>query len=396
MRVLMVPDWRRDNPYQQLLADALKSEGADVVFPSGYHRVLPLWRSVRSARPPVQVLHLHWHEAYIRSLSLLGQCFYGLKLLLDVLMVRASGCMVVWTLHNEVPHDTQRPGFFRTLQRALSMLVDAVIVHSQTALDVLRPQLGPRASDAVVIRHAHYRDVYGPLVPKHEARRVLDLPLRERILLYFGLIYPYKGVEDLIRAWRELGVHRRSAQLLIVGSPESASYGERITSQASDLPNLILRLQFVPAEQVNLYLSAADCMVLPFRKILTSGSLTLASSYSVPVVVPDFAQVREAIAPHQGRFFTPKDPSDLCRVLRAEIAASPQERLEGGVNRRWDWASVAKKTADIYGSVAPQARQKLAGQGIDGTIGREPIERISAEIDPDAGEVLADGRFRQH
>jgi beta-1,4-mannosyltransferase len=396
MRVMMVPDWRRDNPYQQLLADALKSEGVDVVFPTGYRRILPVWRSVRSAQPPVQVLHMHWHEAYIRSVSLSGQCFYGLKLLLDVLIVKASGCRLVWTLHNEVPHDAKRPGFFRALQRTLSRLVDAVIVHSQTALDVLRPQLGPRAGDSVVIPHAHYRDVYGPLVSKQEARRALNLPSRERLLLYFGLIYPYKGVEDLLQAWRQLGVERGSAQLLIVGSPESTSYGERIVSQASDLPNLILRLQFVPAEQVNLYLSAADCMVLPFRKILTSGSLTLASSYSVPVVVPDFAAVREEIAPDEGRFFTPKDVPDLCRAILAEIAAPPRERLEGRVHRHGDWASAAKKTADIYGSVAPQARRKPAGQGIDGTTGREPIVRRSAEIDPDAGEVLADGRFRQH
>ncbi len=67
--MLMMPDYRPDNPYQELLAHGLKAEGCRVAFPRGYRRVLPLCRAVRDEKG-VDILHLHWTSPYLKGCGL--------------------------------------------------------------------------------------------------------------------------------------------------------------------------------------------------------------------------------------------------------------------------------------------------------------------------------------
>ncbi|MEQ1948431.1 MAG: glycosyltransferase [Bryobacteraceae bacterium] len=350
MRVFMIPDWRAGNPYQQLMADSLKPKGVDVVFPNGYRRGLPVWRSLRNAGSKIDVVHLHWHEAYIRSNSWAGQWMYGIKLMIDLLLVKASGTRIVWTLHNEVPHDAPRPNFFRRLQRALSWLADSIIVHNRSAWEEIAKHLRTRNS-ADIIPHPHYRDVYGDAIPKSEARRRLGLPEQGFEFLFFGVIWPYKGVEDLLEAWRRVSPPAH-VRLLIVGRPESGEYGHRIKQLANGLGGVQLIFEFVADSTVRDYVCSADCMVLPFRKIMTSGSLTLALSYGVRLIVPDVPFVREEVASDECELFQSRDVDSLAQALRQAIRkANDGSDDSRPAMRATSWADFAGQTAHVYSRV---------------------------------------------
>jgi hypothetical protein len=102
----MAPDFRADNPYQRLLADALGSLGVSTEFPRGYRRGLPLTRGAGSWP---EILHLHWLTAYLRARSGVWRAGYAAKLLLDLQLLRLRGVRLVWTVHNLVEHEERRP-----------------------------------------------------------------------------------------------------------------------------------------------------------------------------------------------------------------------------------------------------------------------------------------------
>lgn len=345
MRVLMAPDWRQKNPYLELLAAGLRHHGVTVLFPPGYRRGLPLWRTVRSM-PGLDILHLHWQEAYAHSRRRLGLLFDGLRLWLDLRLVKASGCRIVWTLHNELPHDTPFPAVERWIQRLVAQAAEAVIVHSEAALPVLRAVAPQAVPKVCVIPHGGYQGYYGPAVPQGEARRRLGLPERGRLFLYFGRLCPYKGVDLLLDAWQMTEADGRDIQLVIVGEPESPDYGHRIASLAQGLSRITLCTEFVPDEDVRFYFSAADFAVFPFRRILTSGSLTLAKSYRVPVIVPDCPAIRMEIPEEVGYFFTPGDAASLSAALRRAADNPPGRAVTKEPLPSWE--EMAGATAAVY------------------------------------------------
>jgi glycosyltransferase involved in cell wall biosynthesis len=313
-----------------------------------------------------------------------------LKLIFEILAIKAIGYKFVWTLHNEVPHDIKYPALFRRLQGCLARLADFIVVHSQAGLDQLRPQLGASAGNVEIIPHGDYQALYGPRMARNDARRLLGLSPEKKVLLYFGLICPYKGVDDLLLAWRQIGSVTNAAQLLIVGRFELDSYAAQISSQIKELQNVILRAEFVPIEAVSSYFSAADCVVLPFRKILTSGSLSLALSYSLPVIVPDLSTVRAEVASQDGWFFRPGDTAALGSAIREAILAPLQASYAPRHGRLWDWDEVAAATHKVYEAAVKQssvASTAVHEAGTDGTTDPELKEGISAKSGPDAGVV---------
>lgn len=293
MRVAILPDWRGENPYQRLLAEALSPLGVQAVFPAGYRRGLPISRTLlRGERP--DVLHLHWPSAYLRSHNPLLRSLYCLRTLLDLALVRRAGIPLVWTVHNIVSHDTSTPRVERWFSTRLAAMASRLIVHSESARQEVMARLHAPAEKIAVIRHGTFRAVYGPAPPREEARARLGLPQDVPVVLFFGLIRPYKGVPDLLRAWRYLDNTRGKALLLIKGNAPDPAHAAEIMGLAKGLEDVTLDLRHIPDAEVPLLMAAATVMVLPFRQSLTSGTVRLAQDYGLTVVAPRVSGTDEA------------------------------------------------------------------------------------------------------
>ena len=349
MRVLMMPDYRAGNPYQQLLADALGSHQVQVLFPAGYRRVLPLWRACRDASG-IDVLHLHWIDPYLRGHSMAIQGLYCLRLLADVALVRASGVRVVWTIHNAASHDSRFPKLERWVQRRLAKQVDRVIVHAQSNLRELREALPLPDRKVSVIPHGHYRKAYGPAMERKAARRELGLPETGRIYLYFGYLRPYKGVEGLVSEWAKSGRGEAGDTLLIAGHAADENYLAQISAASKAAGAVKIIPGFVASEKVPVFFGAADIVVLPFRKILTSGSLMLAMSYGKPIIAPRAGAVAEMLGDADDLLYDPEDPHGLKRCLHKSTSlplAALSEKVEAACGLP-GWEGLAEMTAAAY------------------------------------------------
>ncbi|MFC7566999.1 glycosyltransferase [Actinomadura namibiensis] len=283
MRILVIP--RDANPYQELLYGELRRRGAVVRYageltPSHTLNLLLLpWELLRHRITGGRLVHLHWVFAFALPggprTRRLAQTWFALVLFLS----RALRLRLVWTAHNVLPHS---PVFADDVAARLLLVrrSDLVIAHSPSALDGLAA-IGAGPARAVVVPHGPYP---APPVPPPRARGRF---------LFLGAVAEYKGVEDLLAAFARLPGDV-TASLVVAGSCADPALAARLREAAAAAGGRVtLRLERIPdAELADLY-AAADVVVLPFRRITTSGSALLALSHGRPLLVPDLPELAE-------------------------------------------------------------------------------------------------------
>lgn len=350
MRVLMMPDYRTGNPYQQLLADAIEKAGVEVSFARGYRRGLPIFRAVREQHPPIDVLHLHWLEPYINKPNPFFEWVYTLKCLFDILLTRLSGTRLVWTIHNQIEHDSVFPWLERWLRHVLMKLADCVIVHNQSTVEYLAQEYTLDSRKLAVIPHGHYRTTYSPAIDPVEARKQLALPLGGRLYLHLGALRPYKGIEHLLEVWQENQNSLSDASLLIAGCCYDPSYLQKLQALAAQTNRVIFHPAFIEDEQIHLYFSAADFVVLPYTRILTSGSVILAMSFNKPVIAPRLGAIPEVLGAADSLLYDPADAQGLSRSIQKSQDCQLEEfkTLTVQACDRLDWDAIGQKTVGCF------------------------------------------------
>ena len=348
LQVLMMPDYRQDNPYQSLLAKALESEHVKVFFPQGYRRVLPLFRAVKDN--PCNILHLHWLTPYIKGDTWLNKLIYSSKFLLDIFLVSCLGIKIVWTVHNQIAHNSQFPSLDLWLRKTLAKLVDKIIVHNSSTIEFLEQDWKFGLSKIQVIPHGHYRDAYHAAIEQTEARNQLNLPLTGRIYLNLGMLRPYKGIENLLEIWNDNRDLFPGTTLLIAGKPLDESYGLKLAQLAESIPDVILHSDFIESDRLHLFYSAADVVILPFTNILTSGSLILAMSYGKPVIAPKRGGISETVGEANSLLYDPNEVDGLLRALEKSTRLNLEQLSQQVIQQCdcLDWNKIALQTRQVY------------------------------------------------
>ena len=135
----------------------------------------------------------------------------------------------------------------------------------------------------------------GPLLDKYESRNLLDIK-NEFTILFFGLIRNYKGLDVLLRAANELKNQNIQFRLLIVGECyENENKYNRLISDFKLKMHIQWINEYVPDRDINLYFSASDLVVLPYKKASQSGVIPIAYNYNKIVLVSDINGLNEFV-----------------------------------------------------------------------------------------------------
>lgn len=187
---------------------------------------------------------------------------------------------VVCIADNVNPHE-KRPGD-KAFTNYFIKPIDAFVTMSEKVLRDLK-EITPKPSKQIV--HPLY-DNFGEAVSKQEARHHLDLPVEDKIILFFGFIRKYKGLDLLLQAMALPEMKHSNIKLLIAGEfyEDRKSYDELIEHQQLS-SQLILRTDFIPDSEVRYYLSAADFVIQPYRNATQSGVTPLAYHFEKPMLV---------------------------------------------------------------------------------------------------------------
>jgi len=349
MNVLFLPDGSFGNPYQRELANALKRQGVDVTLSNGIGH-LPILGAIRAYGKP-DVLHLHWTHGFLVASSRVKTFIKAFRFLTELLIVKFLRIKIVWTVHNLVEHERRHPRLELLFNRILVHLYDQLIVHCLFAQEAVIQtyRLPDRLKAKVnVVPHGHYVDSYENQLSQEEARARLGLGEEKIVFLYFGQIRYYKGVFQLIDAFRKL--ESPQARLLIVGRPANEAIKTQVVEHAQSDSRILTFLRFVPDKEVQLYMNAADVVVLPYQDILTSGSALLAMSFGKAVIIPNIGCVAEALDSQAAFFYDPNEEEGLLKAmqqaLKADLAAMGQHNIDRA--KRFNWDKIAQKTVEVY------------------------------------------------
>ena len=160
---------------------------------------------------------------------------------------------------------------------------DAFITMSEKVMSDLR--LFQKTKPVQLVSHPLY-DNFGNIILKQDARKHLGLPENENIVLFFGFIRKYKGLDLLLEAMADERIKKSGIKLLVAGEyyEDAKQYKEQI-EKLGIKDQLILKTDFIPDSEVKYYLCAADAVIQPYRNATQSGVTPLAYHFEKPMVV---------------------------------------------------------------------------------------------------------------
>ena len=362
LRVLHIPDYRSANPYQTALLAEFEDANIEV-FATNPEGAFPLIQSYVANGNP-DIIHLHWiHRLFIsnRGYGPVVTGILGIRLIAELLLLRFAGVSIVWTVHNLYDHERIAPRIERLIRCGCARIVHRLIVHCPEAASETRRayRLGYlNQTEIAIIPHGNYDDFYPQTGTKVEARDALNIHHDSQVLLYFGLIRPYKNVDGLLETFRTLDV---DATLLVVGNPWTPEIRTEIEQLAASDDRVRVQLAFIPTNDVSTYFQAADAIVLPFSGVLTSGSAILAMTFGRALIAPRTGCIPSLIGNnHGGISYDPQNADGLDAAITKACESSNQLHQMGTRNRRvadtLAWESIGRQTATVYTEVRNERR----------------------------------------
>lgn len=227
--------------------------------------------------------------------------------------------------------------YARVMGRLIRSMADRYVVHSMHDRKLIASHYHIPEEQISVIPHGLY-DQY-PVLGREDVRASLSLD-DGFVFLFFGLIRPYKGVQYLIQAFEQLpDVIKSQAHLLIVGEAWEDSDSVHHATTSSDAVRIHLVNRYVSDDEVPVFFSAADALVLPYTRASQSGVAHIGISYGLAVVSSQVGGLAESLAGYAGTTFVhPGDVHELSQALETVYHAGHVRYPVPGELR---WESVA-------------------------------------------------------
>jgi glycosyltransferase involved in cell wall biosynthesis len=297
--------------------------GMDYNNPLTWYRA---WRFLKRERPDVIILQ--WWTSSVAHMHLIIS-------LINAISTKAK---VVIEFHEVVDplEESILPIriYSRIMGRFLVRRASLYVTHSESDRKLVASKYRIPDGQVIVIPHGLY-DQYEAM-PAGEARKKLGLD-SEYVILTFGLIRPYKGIPNLIKAFGDLpeDVANRS-RLLIAG--EIWEDREAVTQAIGDCryrDRITLIDSYIPDEAIPLYFNAADVVALPYLRASQSGVAHIAMAFGKPIVVSKVGGLEESMADYAGTYFVPPGDAGAIRDALLSVYASRPSGFEPP-QRGWD------------------------------------------------------------
>ena len=340
--VAFFPNWR-DNPYLDLLEQSLRSHNVTV------HKITgrgPYRNWLDNNRSSLDILHFHWLSYLWEDAALKEAILKCFRFALVLRHAKKLDFKLVWTLHDIHPPIPRFEFIERWLRKSMLHYADAVITHCLFEQTVLVNEFGYKGR-VYTCPHGNYIGFYQDDLERDEARRILSINPQGKVLVHIGMLKTYKGIVSLIDAFRK--IDRKDYMLLIAGDGD-AEFVESLFNQAKGDKRIRIKVGWIDNDQIQLYLRAADAAVFPFQRITTSGSVMLALSFGLPVIVPSLGCLPEMVTQECGIFYDQRIEDSLFHAMlkigNIELDTMAANALE--IARSCSWENSAKSVRLAY------------------------------------------------
>jgi glycosyltransferase involved in cell wall biosynthesis len=258
---------------------------------------------------------------------------------------------IVFTVHNVLPHD--KSSLYETLSRLLFRFGSHFIVHTTTGRRQMIEHYQIPPERISVIPHGTLDFHVNHHADRQELRKKMGIDSQEKIILLFGAIRPYKGIDVAIKALPEIIAQIPEARLLIAGKLwEDWQPYERLISQLQLQEHVILHLEYIPSDQVHTFFEVADLTIFPYCQFDSqSGAGATAISFQKPMIVSRVGGLPELV--QDTRFVI--EPED-CKALAQAVSIclddpallEQMSRQTQAVSQQLSWSDIAEKTRMVY------------------------------------------------
>lgn len=387
MRVLILDMLCMTPYYDRYLCNALQTRNPDIYLGSISFHLQPGYFEAHGVRRQPGMLnivsHLSIRSFHVRQALKLSEYLLNLFLLTvrfifvrpDIIHVqwtplvtrlpielwflgffKKRGVKLVYTVHNILPHDSGDRYLVRF--RAIYNMMDFLVCHTrQTQQQLIDTFAVPPAKTAIIPHGPLFHDA--PTVPRQEARARLAVGEEQPLVLFFGLIRPYKGVEFLLEAWQAITANCPHAMLLIAGSGD-LSYLDTIRHKVEELgltDSVRLDFRYIPEEELPVFFQAADILVYPYRDVTQSGALLAGLSFGKPIVATNIGGFCEILDHGTTALLIDYGNCEQLATSLTELINGPEVRARMSksvyeeMRNNYSWESIAGKTIACYHSV---------------------------------------------
>jgi glycosyltransferase involved in cell wall biosynthesis len=274
---------------------------------------------------------------------------------------------LVFTAHNV--NSGERDGDDSVLNRLsltfLYKIVDRVVVHTPKMKEQLVREFGINEQRITVMPFGVNNTLPTSKVTKIESRERLGLDNKEKVILFFGNIAPYKGLDIVVKALPELRKKGTMPKLLIAGQLKDSkgkSYWEdveKVIEEHTLNGQIIRRVQYIPDMDVEFYFKAADVLILPYRHVFQSGVLFLAYSFGLPVIAADVGSLKHDILEGSTGFVCKaENPEDLAEKIAMYFDSelyrnsdANRDKIARYANETYSWEKGGDLTYSLYASL---------------------------------------------
>ena len=331
------------------------------VFPSidretGFYCYLR--RAIKLLEYPLNMIEALWIARRERSDVIHFQSVNETEILMIIPLV-LMGFRVVFTVHNVMPRHGQLKFYHAVIYRTMYRLCNKIVIHTDSGKREIVRLFGIKPSKICVIPHGDYKFFLRERnLGKDEAKTLLGIPSRCKTILFFGAIRPNKGLDSMLFALSHIKREFPEIKLMVIGEPcEDYKKYRKIIEKKGIQDQVFEKLEYIGNQEVALYFSAADVVVLPYYEVTQSGVLHIAYAFGKPVVATSIGGFKEAVDSGKNGYLVP--PKDI-KALAAKITEilSDKGRMESMgaysrflCNEKYSWDSIATRTLVLYSSL---------------------------------------------
>ena len=312
-----------------------------------------LWR-----RP--DVIHFQWLASRDEDLYFIG-------------WLKRFGFPIVYTAHDLLPHDADTPAA-RSFFQKIYTVADRLVVHAENIRHEMIELFHINPHKIWVVPHGS--NILFSTPSKEAARARLDIASDKKVILFFGLIKRYKGLEYLLEVFEQIRAQLEGAVLLIAGriaddDKVMYAYYRNLLSRFAEDQSVKCMTEYIPLEQAGDFFSAADVVVLPHVRPSQSGVLLSAIAAGKPVVVTDAGGFTEVVENGRSGFVVP--PRDSTAIAEALIRMFQTPGLLESMGREakrladttYSWKPIAARTICLYRTMVAPVLAEPGKVGLD-------------------------------
>lgn len=292
---------------------------------------LKLINIIKKEKP--DVVHIHWS-----IMSKIDPIFFG--------KIKKYCGKLVYTAHNVLPHVSGEK-YIKSYEKIYACS-DVIIVHGQSIYDEFS-KLYPQYKEKVYVsRHGKKNalkeqiDYSDPEIQKY--KQFIDR--YDRMVLCFGMIYYEKGIDRIIRAWKNITEHKDCC--MVIAGKTQPSYPElkELDGYTKTQEDIVFVDQYISNNLLNYLLKKADLIVLPYRHASMSGVMLTAAAEAIPVLCTNVGSLAEYIDEGSG-WVVPNNDKAICETLKNILEGISKDSLaqmgkhfQQYVNKKYDWNTI--------------------------------------------------------